>query len=47
MQDELPKWLRDYTEAMRAKLRAAGHDLVRLRTADDVRRFFMERSEHE
>lgn len=33
-------WLKQYVEAVREKLRAEGHDLVELRTAEDVRRFF-------
>lgn len=43
-QAELPVISQEDVAAMTAKVRAAGHDLVRLRTADDVRRCFAVRS---
>ncbi len=35
-----PDWLDRYVLAMRRRLQADGRDLVELRTAEDVRRFF-------
>jgi hypothetical protein len=39
------EWLDRYVLAMERRLRADGHGLVELRTAEDVRRFFQRKEE--
>jgi hypothetical protein len=40
-----PDWLERYVLAVRRRLRGDGRDLVELRTAEDVRRFFQRKEQ--